>query len=640
MASITKPRTTGIIHKDNSLYEYLESYSTKGAVQPEQFGADNKGVTYSTEALRSTFIFAKEQGMKVVGSGVYLIDGSIETYGVPFDFSAATLKLDGAKMGGGAKTLLITDEETQIIPNFDLGGMVKGQSGTLSLATYDGCSVGIDSTEPAYLRAITPSYTLDKKDILVINKNVHRLTPAFYDITSLVTLTVRPLRQEIHCKLPKFVLHTAPSGRFGPLVYVARNNVKLSGGYVDSDTMSVDLSRNMLEAFIRAEKCAFLTVLDVHSKMSPLDSGYQVVVDQVHGLTMERCTDQTGWRLQDGNYFRNTIIRDCQGRGIGGHAMTYNYSVENFTNCYNGIHLTGGGYLSIKNIRNVDYGGNLKDGGIVKIREDYGASWDGDIEIDGVDILVQPVTGSSTALSVLLMWASYTGTQDYTQESVQWGKSVTVKNVHITNRTSNRINLTPVEWKTSLAQNVTPPSQINVDTVTMSGVGDVRVLPLGFDLYSDAKVAQVTTIMNVSNIDNKLGTVDIAQSIADGTKPNIRNAIVRNISNYRGLGLTLSVPGKCYTYVKDSVVNFINGAAKDDGKHYFYNCRMTGTEFSTNQGFNHFYNCHFDTAKADFKVGTRVTIGCHINSGAAITGGGGGVTSAAALWSYKDSTYA
>lgn len=607
-------------------------------VTPEQFGADGTGVSSSTSSFNSAFAHASSTGVTVVATGEYLLDGPITTNGVPFDFSKATFYVDGATLGDNVKLILINEPDTQEVTNFALS-MTKGQSGTPSLSSYDECTVAIDTTEDAYLRAISPAYTLKKQDILVINKNVHRLTPAFFDINSNVTLTVKPLRPQVHCRLPKFVINSVPSTRLGALVYITRNNVHVSGGFVDSEALSTTNGRNILESFIRIEKCAFPYVSDVNTKMSPLDSSYQVVADQVHGLVMKRCNDQTGWRLQDGNFFRNTVVRDCQGRGIGGHAMTYNYTVENFTNCFNGIHVNGGGLLKVTNMKCVDWGGNLASEGIIKIREDYGSSWDGDIEVDSVDIIVQSVTGSATAISGIVMWAAYTGSYDYTQPSVAWGRSISIKNVHIRNNSANRVTFTPVEFKTSLAQNVTPPQRVTVDTITQSGAGEIRILPLGFDLFSDTKVAEVTTTFVVSNIENKLGTVDLAVTIADGTKPTVRNKVVRRIRNYTGLGLTLSVPAGNYTYVENSVVNFINGSATDAGSHYFYNCRMTGTEFSTNLGYNHFYNCHFDTATAGFKVGTRVTVGCHINAGATITSGGGGVSTAANLWSYKSATY-
>jgi len=589
--------------------------------------------------LNAAFIQAAASGGSVVATGTFQLSEQVFTLGVPFDFSAATFNVDGVALGNNVRLINIVEPDTRVITGVQLA-LAKGQAGTVALGGYDESSVAIDTTEPAYLRAASPAYTLNKADILVINKNVHRLTPAFFDINSSVTLTVRPLRQTIVCKLPKFNLLNTPSARYGALVYVARNNVVLQGGYVDSEARSTAAGRNILESYIRIEKCAFPVVQDVVTKMSPLDSSYQVVADQVHGLVMERCVDQTGWRLQDGNFFRNTVVRDCEGRGVGGHAMTYNFTVENFTNCFNGVHVTGAGLLRVQGMVSTDWGGNLSGGGVVKIREDYGSSWDGDIEVEDLSITVNPTAGSATAISIIEMWASYTGTQDYTQDSIQWGRSVTVRDVHVRNNTANRLTLTTVDWKTSLAQNITPPNTVTVDNITQSGVGEIRILPLGFGLFVDPKVAAVTTTMYVSGIENKLGTVDLAVSIADGSKPSVRNKVVRRIDNYRGLGLTLSVPAGNYTYVNNSVVNFINGAATDAGSHYFYNCRMTGTEFSTNQGFNHFYGCHFDTSTAGFKVGTRVTTGCHINAGATITGGGGGVTTAANLWSYKSSAYA
>lgn len=601
--------------------------------------ADNNGVVDATIGINKAFNAAKQKGKPLYGDGFYLLSGEVYTHGVQFDFSGATFIIDGEKIGNNVKLLNIDEPDTTIVSDFSLT-MTKGQSGTPSLSSYDECTVAIDTTEDAYLRAITPAYTIKKQDILVINKNVHRLTPAFFDINSSVTLTVKPLRPQIHCRLPKFIINSVPSARLGALVYISRNNVHVSGGFVDSEALSTTNGRNILESFIRIEKCAFPYVSDLNTKMSPLDSSYQVVADQVHGLVMERCNDQTGWRLQDGNFFRNTVVRDCQGRGIGGHAMAYNYTVENFSNCFNGIHVNGGGLLKVTNMKCVDWGGNLASGGIIKIREDYGSSWDGDIEVDSVDITVQSVTGSATTIAGIVMWAAYAGSYDYTQSSVAWGRSISIKNVHIRNNSSNRVTFTPVEFATSLAQNITPPKLVIVDNITQSGAGEIRILPLGFGLFSDTKVADVTTTFVVSNIENKLGTADLAVTIADETKPSVRNKVIRRIRNYTGLGLTLSLPSGNYTYVENSVVNFINGTGTDEGRHYFYNCRMTGNEFSTNQGFNHFYNCHFDTSAANFKVGTRVTIGCHINAGATITSGGGGVTSASLLWNYKSGLYA
>ncbi|EOC2336891.1 phage head-binding domain-containing protein [Escherichia coli] len=618
--------------KESNLQSKLDQFITLADF------ADSTGESDSTESINKAFEAARNNGKSLYGDGTYLVSGSIETYGTQFDFSQATFIVDGATLGNDVKLINITDPDTQTVTSFNLGSYNAEQGGTPNLSAYDECSVAIDSTESAYLRAATPSYTLMKKDILVINKNVHRLTPALFTITTPVTLTVKPLRPQIHCKLPKFVINSVPTGRLGALVYISRNNVKLSGGFVDSESLSAVNNRNILESFIRIEKCAFPVVTDVNTKLSPLDYSYQVVADQVHGLVMERCNDQSGWRLQDGNYLRNSMIRDCQGRGIGGHAMVYNYSVENFLNCYNGIQVTGKGFLSIKNSRHVDYGGNLANGGVVKIREDYGTSWDGNIEIDGLDIVIGPTSTAATAISIIEMWAAYTGTQDYTQTSIRWGRTISIKNVHVENLSSNQLELTSINFKTSLAQNITPPAQVKISDFTFKG--SVRPLVSGFPLYADSKVAAVTTTMFISNIQNDTGLSDLTQNVSDADKPNIPNKVIRKYHNFRNLNITLSVPSGHKTYVYDSVVTQVNGAGTDLGHHYFYNCRMTGNEFSTNQGFNHFYNCHFDTSAANFKVGTRVTIGCHINAGATITSGGGGVTSASLLWNYKSSIYA
>lgn len=607
-------------------------------ITPQQYNAKADGESDDTAAINAAFVAAKDINVKVVGVGTYLVSGPIDTFGVVFDFSSANFIVDGEKMGNDTMLLQITEPDTQVIEGFDLISYVAGQGGTPSLELYDECSVAINSTENAYFRSGSPGYELKKQDILVVNKAVHRITPAMFDISSVVTLTVKPLRKEIHCKLPVFVINTAPTERLGALVYISRNNVKVTGGFVNSESLSSTSNRNILESYIRIEKCAFPVVTDVTTKMSPLNYSYQVVADQVHGLIMERCRDQTGWRLQDGNWLRNTTVRDCEGRGIGTHAMAYNYTVENFTNCYNGIHVTGKGKLTVKNTRHVDFGGNLSNGGVVKIREDYGTSWDGDIDIDGVSILVGSTSSAATSISILEMWAAYTGTKDYTQESIRWGRSISINNVHVENLSSKQLALTSIDFGTALVQKITPPSEIHISNFSFKG--DARPLVSGFPLYADSKVAPVTTTMYISNIQNNSGLSDLSHTVPDADKPNIPNKVIRKYQNYTGLNLTLSLPSGHKTYVYDSVVVQINGFATDLGYHYFYNCRMTGTEFSTNQGYNHFYNCHFDTATAGFKVGTRLTVGCHINSGAEISSGGGGVTSAANLWSYKSSIYA
>ncbi|AUR89758.1 pectate lyase superfamily protein [Vibrio phage 1.132.O._10N.222.49.F8] len=595
-------------------------------VNVKDFGAAGDGVTDDTAAIQASF--TSSNGRRVCAEGEFFVSSEIQTNGVPFDFSQATLIMSGSGIGNGGTCLRINEPNTQVISNVS-STITKGQGFNDDFRVYGYSSIGIETTEVAYNR--NDGSTSNKTDILVSTNGYFRATPALYDISTPMTLTIRPMDiPVIECQLPTFAFKDAPVAEVQACVVVERNNVTLVGGACSARDLAITEGRQILRAFARGDFCANLTCRDFKTALSSLDFCYQVVTMASYKLNVDSCYDISGWALVDGNFMRDTLVTNCTGTRIGNHAMAHNFTAMDCAITEKGIAVSGEGRLVLHNITFGIMEGNL--GEIIRSRADYGQAWNGDIDINGIHVTNTSETVGS--ITLCKMYASFEG-EDLTADA-HAGRDINISNVMVENYATSQVSMVVYNIASNFTQTVVPPRTINISKIDFTG--DIRPLYSGLGGFTDANVAETTTTFNVRSCRNPTGLSSLFLQIPDEDKPNVRNTVVRNYYNHIELDLTLSLPDGWEVNAYDCVIDKIDAASgsfNDEARYILSNCKVLGAHCRTDGGSMRMYGCEFTGPTINFSTGNVLSSGCVADTSTTIVGGGSGISSGAELWSHS-----
>ncbi|HFN7613104.1 TPA: phage head-binding domain-containing protein [Escherichia coli] len=387
--------------------------------------------------------------MKAFGSGVATVSSTIEIPNVEFDFSDLTIYIDpnsdDTVSGSTGRLFTITDPESVVYTNQSFSTSNVGQISTIQLSgpKFRNCSVGIEAETPndnAYLRYGT-AY-IKKADIYVMDDSgsgFHGATPALFKYNDTAKLTVRPIRNQHINRPPKFVLSKALSNdrKLRTCIRIERNNVTIIGG--NMNTQEAGLYVESMFELNSVIDCEFRDV-QMLNQNDNIDNNGNYVINAYCVLDMKivNCRCLNGWSLVDGNFMRNTVVMDCEAAAVGCHAMAWNFHVERCRffatlvqgEYQGGVNLTGGGKLTVRDIHYIFRGGPRAKDHPVSTRGDYGQAWEGEIDINGVEVQYYAPVSSGNGMAVMYLVGADFGSIDVTRDCYL-GKRISIRNVKI-----------------------------------------------------------------------------------------------------------------------------------------------------------------------------------------------------------------
>ena len=148
------------------------------------------------------------------------------------------------------------------------------------------------------------------------------------------------------------------------------------------------------------------------------------------------CIGTHGWGASGLNYLKNVTFRDCSLNRYDIHWAGYDLLFDNCDMHNWGTLCSGGNQMTLKNCRyyladSAGVAGDSAQYSVVQTRIDYGSEWDGDITVDGLEIIIgADFTNTWSKDLSVVKFPVTSGNTDYGRATIL-GRTVTVKNVKI-----------------------------------------------------------------------------------------------------------------------------------------------------------------------------------------------------------------
>ncbi|GAB3401192.1 hypothetical protein GCM10027361_01010 [Erwinia aphidicola] len=589
--------------------------------------------------------------MKAFGSGVVTVSSAIEIPNVEFDFSDLTIYIDpnsdNTVSGSSGRLFTITDPDSVVYTGQSFSTSNVGQLATIQLSgpNFRNRSVGIEAETPndnAYLRL--GSNYIKKADIYVMDDSgtgFHGATPALFKYNDTAKLTARPIRNQHINRPPKFILSQPLSSnrKLRTCIRIERNSVTIIGGCMNAQAAGLYVeSMFELNSVIN---CEFRDV-QMLNQNDNIDNNGNYVINAycVLDLKVVNCRCLNGWSLVDGNFMRNTVVMDCEAAAVGCHAMAWNFHVERCRffatlvqgEYQGGIGLTGGGKLTVRNIHYIYRGGPRAKDHPIATRGDYGQAWEGEIDVEGLEVLYSAPVSSGNGMAMIYMIGADIGSIDLTRDCYL-GKRISMRNlkVYVPNAawTVDQVVVNPVFFQTTFTQNVRYPTDYIVEDLYLDTSGPGWALdPRWPVLGTNTNIVQGMTrsIMRRCRASNTANMFVISATAADITAGNYRITADITLEDINGgvSGIVTLPPSNRFT-VRRSVINKlqIGGISNSAGTIKVERCDIGGTPCggSTGNDVCYFYENHIIT-NASIAVGSLAKY-CHgntVQAGGAISG--------------------
>lgn len=598
----------------------------------------------SSLMFQACFQSAYEANKPVIGEGVFYLDNDCTCW-TDLDLSSATIRVPpdfhqstAGGMDGGV--IFIGDKDTQVIENFDLSGLKKGDNYHANLVSLGVCTVKYESyTENAYKRTNGSSVSyLKKQDFLYCSSGYFQATPTLYTINDPVKLIVRPIRNRLEVKAPQWIITETPDEYSVPSLFnIQRNNVHVYGGEIDTFSMPSG-AKNPVNAFVRFLACGFGSVNDQHTTGLNKDFSYAVHCVGTYNITIDNCTDQKIWGLVDGQTMRSTVIKQSVGARIGSHFDAVDFTVENYTNTRDGILVSGHGLLKI----NGYYHSQLTSGAqtMIATRPDYGWCWDGTMDIRNIEATVSGSVGEGACM--LKLRASLDGQYAY-EGDVKLPSQITIDGFEIVDNstTPHTVRYDIIQYDIDFEQPTLMPKKVEMSGIVETGFANMR---LGYSsshpVITNSNCISGTTTYNLKGLYNVTGDYDVFQKV-DGTVTS-QNPVIRNYDKHTGLNISCSWSAGFELNVYNSTIAGIDGessSGSNEGSCTLRGNVITGQfcRWTTNGNGDMKLMDNTFTNKSEIKLGNAISV-CSSNTipvGATISGSS---LTPADLWSYKNSS--
>ncbi|EOD5216241.1 TPA: hypothetical protein ACOEGS_000789 [Enterobacter hormaechei subsp. xiangfangensis] len=615
----------------------------------------NVDVTYEMQQYFRTLGYL---GLKAFGAGAVTVSSRITIPNVEFDFSNLTITIDpnsdSSVSGSSGKLLYLIDPETVELTGQSFTTSNIGQLATIQLSgsAYRNRTVGIEGegdSNRAYLRGTFGTYT-QAADLYVVDDSgsgYHGDTPALFKYNGTAKHVIRPLRPEMVVRGPTFVLPSPLSGSrsLRCCIQIERNSVTLIGGTINSQSSGL-----LVESYVSLRNVTDCSVIDVNMLNNNTQASYVVLAYCTNRLLVQRCRSLSGWALVDGNFMRNTVVTDSYGATIGCHAMAWNFTVERCTlgaTLVNGIYqggvsLTGGGDLNVKRCQYWYRGGDRYLDHPVSTRGDYGQAWEGNINIEDMDIYMYEQPPAGQGLACLYLNGADFGSTDLTRDCYL-GKKISIKRVRLKVMSAawaaDRIVFNPAWFQTTYTQNVRYPSEYLVEDLSLETSGPGWTMdPRWPSVISNPMAVIGTTKSTLRRCQLNQGNTSNMVFISAAAATTYRVTAELLVEDcYGTLYAGISLPaGNTLTIRRTNIGGLPIGNANSAGTIKIERCTINGTVCggSTGADIIYFYENHITTTNP-VTVGTLAKY-CHGNTVPA--GGGISGRSVDEWYSYRDSS--
>lgn len=341
-----------------------------------------------TEAFKRMFTDALRLKRRVIATGYYQLSSSLDgiTIGVPCDLSQATVycvsRESALQWMQKTRIFSVIQEYENITANlkklpepgdnyidiFGLSGFIKISSTDVVMYRFE-----TDNASPAAQYKSEPNELYENGKLKYSNHYQHATNSK---------VEYKPYLNELEIRMPKIIL----DGAFiRTLIRVERNNTSLYGNVI------VTLNKGHCQAYIENEECC-----DFYSENITLSidygaenkGGYAITFKNTSSMLLDRIVDPHGWAGIDGNCYRGLKVTNSHLLTVGGHFSISDIHVDR-TTIINHCNGQGWGTFKITRCKHLcpDNDPTRK---IVTFstKYDYANSWEGDIIIEDLDVIL------------------------------------------------------------------------------------------------------------------------------------------------------------------------------------------------------------------------------------------------------------
>jgi hypothetical protein len=513
-----------------------------------QFGADATGTTDSWQAMYNCHVYANTARIPVVqNSGAFLMEArATAPFSIPvktnWDMAGAKIILNtnSGYPAADFKYLFEIESYTTAVDltaqeisdlNTTFVNLLKKESTKLPTAIFQNYkNAGVILRGQTDITRST-GQTLQKLELLVIADNGGLQSPIAKDFSDgLVSGTIYPADESrLVVNSPCWELAGVSDVR--GVIVRNRHNVTIQNGTV-VETVTQPAS-TFSRTFFAAQGCYDVEWKNIRgeawTQTTPPEGLYLFGGNQGHNWKWTNCTGTHGWGATGLNYIKGATFRDCALNRYDVHWAVYDLLLDNCDMHNWGVLASGGNQLTVRNCRyylanSSSVVGDSPQYSVVQTRIDYGAEWDGDITVDGLEIIIgADFTDSWNRDLSVVKFPITSGVVNYGRD-MQLGRTVNVRNVQIRLDDPTRfatINklwaMVDYEFDVNTGNNYVVAHTINVDNCTASKqISDISILAYQPPQhYADQIKAQsdaidiadgdYNQIVNISRIDNNIG---------------------------------------------------------------------------------------------------------------------------------------
>lgn len=356
-------------------------------VTPEMFIKDGD-VTHN-RAFEEMFIFAKDMGVNVEGSGTYILESTDDGIDITVDTDLSkakiicTTKEDVPQWKQKTKIFSAHQNDKDITSLFHGSNINKGEkslpilglSGHITILSEDVVMLRYDGDTPEPQK---------KAETNQIFSNGMLKYEQYYNFSDNKKVYYKPHMPELNIKIGSIVL----DGAFIRSIFSCyRNNTNLSINKISS------INVGHAQAYVEQESCSNFSynnaIYDLDYNPENL-GGYALTYKYTTNTRISKVTDIHGWAGTDGNYARDIKAFDCDLLDVSGHFSMSDITIDS-CKIRSQCRAQGWGVFEILNSKHI-----LPNGKITKFtigtRYDYANSWDGIIRVYNLDVVLGDFT--------------------------------------------------------------------------------------------------------------------------------------------------------------------------------------------------------------------------------------------------------
>lgn len=347
-----------------------------------------------------------------------------------------------------------------------------------SLSSLHNAYVFIESDLEHIKRKPESTTFIYKKEPNRVVKNGELNKPLRFDYSGATSLSVKYRNLEesyITIKGGFIDLNRSPSHVF---LDIARNNTIWELIGFKDKTQSDELN---IRATMKITHAADIRLINVNgeapTRLEGTEGTYGLSGNGIVDLQMENINGYCGWGFSGFNNINGLSLKGSKINRIDCHFGLWDFYAEDTHFKEWGVMVgNGGGYLKLKNCSRF-FGKSTKLNAsqygyksVVQFRPDYGAEWRGNIDIDGLTLIID----SNMPVTDIIKIVDFVSNGDYGAKQItEWGRNINVQNVVI-NAPDSHLNrhefgVVCVDYnKKAITTGVRLPARIVVDNVNYS----------------------------------------------------------------------------------------------------------------------------------------------------------------------------